>query len=145
MSSMSRSNHSFIHFSISHFYLVRRSHLLPLWQHSYRHRRAQSMHSQSPPPPFVPVSLHRTPEHFILSLIPPSTVEGDFRASAVDGRPVREVDLNKSGLRKYAIARRCVTTGKGMCSSPGMSIGHILYWVLPSHVQRTARRRYRYP
>ena len=85
----------------------------------------------------------------MLSLIPPSTVEGDFRASAVDGGPVREADPNKSGLSKYAVAKRCVTavdTGEGNVFIPWhMSIGHILYWVLPSFVQWWARRKYRYP
>lgn len=38
----------------------------------------------------------------------PSTVEGDFRASAVDGGTVREADPNKSGLKREDVARRCV-------------------------------------
>ena len=38
----------------------------------------------------------------------PSTVEGGFRASAVDGGPVREADPNKHGLKRAAVARAAV-------------------------------------
>jgi hypothetical protein len=34
------------------------------------------------------------------SFVLPSTVEGDFRASAVDGGSVRETDPNKHGLKR---------------------------------------------
>ncbi|KAG6895828.1 hypothetical protein C0992_012230 [Termitomyces sp. T32_za158] len=38
----------------------------------------------------------------------PATVEGDFRASAVDAGRVREVDPNKHGLKRVDVARRCI-------------------------------------
>ena len=36
----------------------------------------------------------------------PSTVEGDFRAGAVDGGEVREEDPSKHGLKREAVAKR---------------------------------------
>lgn len=44
--------------------------------------------------------------HF--SFVLPSTVEGDFRAGAVDGGKVREADPNKGGLGRGLVARECV-------------------------------------
>lgn len=41
------------------------------------------------------------------SFVIPSTVEGDFRASAIDGGPVREKDPT-NGLKRRAVAEACV-------------------------------------
>lgn len=42
------------------------------------------------------------------SCVLPATVEGNFRASAVDGGPVREADPNQSGLKREIVAERCI-------------------------------------
>ncbi|TFY71659.1 hypothetical protein EVG20_g1349 [Dentipellis fragilis] len=44
--------------------------------------------------------------HIIFSSVLPYTVEGDFRASAVDAGPVREADPNKHGLKREDVAAR---------------------------------------
>lgn len=38
----------------------------------------------------------------------PSTIEGDFRKSAVDAGPVRELNPNKHGLKRDWVAQRCI-------------------------------------
>lgn len=38
----------------------------------------------------------------------PSTIEGDFRKSAVDAGPTRESDPNKHGLKRDWVAQRCM-------------------------------------
>ncbi|KIJ97968.1 hypothetical protein K443DRAFT_681113 [Laccaria amethystina LaAM-08-1] len=82
------------------------------------------------------------------SLILPSTVEGDFRASAVDSGPVREVDPNKHGLKREDVARRCITAAdageKTVFMPPFVRYGHLLYWIWPSFVEWRARRKYNF-
>ena len=43
-----------------------------------------------------------------LTAILPSTIEGDFRASAVDCGPVREDNPNKKGLKREYVAEKCI-------------------------------------
>lgn len=42
------------------------------------------------------------------SFVLPWTVEGDFRAGAVDGGPVREKDPANTGLKREAVAKACL-------------------------------------
>ncbi|EDR04783.1 uncharacterized protein LACBIDRAFT_303996 [Laccaria bicolor S238N-H82] len=82
------------------------------------------------------------------SLILPSTVEGDFRASAVDSGPVREVDPNKHGLKREDVARRCIAAAdageKTVFIPPFVRYGHLLYWIWPSFVEWRARKKYNF-
>jgi NAD(P)-dependent dehydrogenase (short-subunit alcohol dehydrogenase family) len=82
------------------------------------------------------------------SFIIPSTIEGDFRASAVDKGPIYEQDPNKHGLRREDVARRCIkavdTYEKTVFMPRSMRLGHILYWIYPSFVEWRARRKYNY-
>ncbi|KAG6816571.1 hypothetical protein H0H87_004931 [Tephrocybe sp. NHM501043] len=78
----------------------------------------------------------------------PSTVEGDFRASAVDSGPVRESDPNKHGLKRTDVAKRCidaVDAGEKTVFMPvTMRAGHLLYWLFPSFVEWRARIKYNF-
>ncbi|KAF5376862.1 hypothetical protein D9615_007287 [Tricholomella constricta] len=78
----------------------------------------------------------------------PSTVDGDFRASAVDAGPVREADPNKHGLKKEDVALRCieaVDTYEKTVFMPGvMRFGHLLYWIWPAFVEWRARKKYNF-
>ncbi|KAJ7158046.1 hypothetical protein C8R43DRAFT_996671 [Mycena crocata] len=80
----------------------------------------------------------------------PSTIEGDFRASAVDGGAanVREADPNKTGLKRDAVARRCVTAiehaEKNVFMPWAMGPAHLLYWVWPSFLEWRASVKYRF-
>jgi short-subunit dehydrogenase len=80
------------------------------------------------------------------SVVMPSTVEGDFRASAVDGGPVLEQDPNKRGLKREAVALRCiqaVDNKEKTVFMPGlMRVGHLLYWLFPSFIEWRARVKY---
>ena len=82
------------------------------------------------------------------SYILPSTVEGDFRASAVDSGPVREADPNKHGLKRAAVAARSVRAiddGEGIILMPAFYWwAHLLYWFFPSFVARQASRKYNF-
>ncbi|KAJ7447569.1 hypothetical protein B0H11DRAFT_365760 [Mycena galericulata] len=78
----------------------------------------------------------------------PSTVEGDFRASAVDGGTVREADPNKTGLKRTAVARRCVQAveraEKNVFMPWTMGLGHIVYWLWPAFVEARASAKYQF-
>ncbi|KAF4623421.1 hypothetical protein D9613_001376 [Agrocybe pediades] len=78
----------------------------------------------------------------------PSTIEGDFRASAVDSGPVREVDPNKHGLKKEAVAQRCldaVDKYEKAVFMPGlMRYAHLLYWLWPSFIEGKAKQKYNF-
>ncbi|THH09972.1 hypothetical protein EW146_g8511 [Bondarzewia mesenterica] len=83
------------------------------------------------------------------SYLLPSTVEGDFRASAVDSGPTREADPNKHGLKRTAVAARAVRAidnREGIVFMPQFYwLGHILGCLWPSFVERRARRKYNFP
>ncbi|KAJ7473964.1 hypothetical protein FB451DRAFT_1002785, partial [Mycena latifolia] len=78
----------------------------------------------------------------------PSTVEGDFRASAVDGGTVREADPNKTGLKRTAVARRCVISiedgEKNVFMPWAMGPAHLLYWLWPRLIEWGARVKYNF-
>jgi short-subunit dehydrogenase len=78
----------------------------------------------------------------------PATVEGDFRASAVDSGPVREKDPNKHGLKREDVARRCIEAvdrkEKTVFMPRFMRIGHLLYWLIPSYVEKKASLKYNF-
>ncbi|KAF8190074.1 hypothetical protein BJ912DRAFT_353729 [Pholiota molesta] len=78
----------------------------------------------------------------------PSTVEGDFRASAVDSGPVREKDPNAHGLKREAVARRCIQAAdsgeKAVFMPETMRYAHLLYWIAPSFIERMASRKYNF-
>lgn len=85
------------------------------------------------------------------AFILPVTIEGDFRASAVDAGPVREADPNKHGLRIDYVASRCIdAVDKGVRGSVMMPwipyfFAHDLYHLFPSLVERRAARKYNFP
>ncbi|KAF7367842.1 Dehydrogenase/reductase SDR family member 7B [Mycena sanguinolenta] len=78
----------------------------------------------------------------------PATIEGDFRASAVDGGTVREADPNKSGLKREAVARRCIAAleyrEKNVYMPGLMGVAHVIYLVWPSFIERYARAKYNF-
>jgi len=78
----------------------------------------------------------------------PSTIEGDFRASAVDNGPVRESNPNKHGLKREDVARRCIQAaddGEKTLFMPGsMRYAHLLYWLWPALIERFARKKYNF-
>jgi len=82
------------------------------------------------------------------TFVMPSTVEGDFRASAVDSGPVREADPNQHGLKREDVARRCITAVDGQEKTvfmPGATrYGHLLYWIWPRLIERFATKKYNY-
>jgi short-subunit dehydrogenase len=82
------------------------------------------------------------------SYVLPSTVEGNFRASAVDGGPVREADPIQSGLKREAVAKRCIRAIDGrekIVFIPGFyRFAQLLSWIWPSFVRRKAAKKYHF-
>jgi short-subunit dehydrogenase len=82
------------------------------------------------------------------SFILPATVEGDFRASAVDGGKPREEDPSSHGLKRESVARRCVRAvdeGERTVYMPGFyRIAQAVYWMVPTFVEWRARLKYNY-
>jgi short-subunit dehydrogenase len=82
------------------------------------------------------------------SFVLPSTVEGDFRASAVDGGEVRQADPKKHGLKQDAVARRCIEavdeSEKTVFMPPRMKIAAFLYLFWPTYVEAQARKLYNF-
>lgn len=82
------------------------------------------------------------------SLVLPATIEGDFRASAVDKGPVREADPSKHGLKADYVAMRCIKAvdeGTRMVVLPAFyMIGHFLTFLWPSMIEKLARKKYNY-
>jgi hypothetical protein len=86
------------------------------------------------------------------SCILPSTIEGNFRVSAVDGGdyggPIREAQPNRSGLKREAVAKRCiraVDACEKIVFFPTIYwYAHILWWLWPSYVERKASQKYNY-
>ncbi|KAJ4485230.1 hypothetical protein J3R30DRAFT_1327633 [Lentinula aciculospora] len=94
------------------------------------------------------------------SFVLPSTVEGDFRASAVDQEPLPEnlpaqvanerTTLNStnstSGLKVYRVAQRCIQavdySEKIVFIPHIMRLGHLVYWIWPSLIERKAMKKY---
>ena len=85
------------------------------------------------------------------SLCMPSTVQGDFRSSAVDVvGPINEGrEPNKQhGLKREFVAQRCIEAidkGEKTVFIPvTMRFAHLLYWIWPSLVESGARRKYNF-
>ncbi|KAJ4388232.1 hypothetical protein N0V93_008839 [Gnomoniopsis smithogilvyi] len=83
------------------------------------------------------------------SFILPSTIEGNFRASAVDAGPVREADPNKTGLKTDYVAKRCIDAVdrkvRGNIVIPWYyNFGHIMYYFWPSRIERAAAKKYNF-
>jgi short-subunit dehydrogenase len=88
------------------------------------------------------------PTIFFSTLLP-STVEGDFRSSAVDDpSAVVEKDPNTHGLKREAVARRCVRAvdeGSSVVWMPRtMMFATPLYWLVPGFVEWRARVKYNF-
>lgn len=82
------------------------------------------------------------------SYVLPSTVEGNFRASAVDAGPVREDKPNQTGLKREAVAERCIRAidarEKIIFIPAFYKFAQLLSWIWPSYVERKAARKYRF-
>ena len=82
------------------------------------------------------------------SYVLPSTVEGNFRASAVDGGPVREANPTQVGLKREVVAERCIRaidTREKIVFIPGFyRFAPFLLWIWPSYVERKAAQKYRF-
>jgi short-subunit dehydrogenase len=80
----------------------------------------------------------------------PATIEGNFRASAVDSGPVRESDPNKYGLKVSYVAQRCIgavdqrVTGNVVLPWFPYTIGQHLYPIWPAFVEKRARKKYHF-
>ncbi|KAI0833265.1 NAD-P-binding protein [Trametes gibbosa] len=80
----------------------------------------------------------------------PATVEGDFRASAVDGGTVREADPNKHGLKRVAVAKRLLNAIDREEKAVFMPVlmgrtSHLGYWLFPTWVEWAAAKKYNFP
>jgi len=82
------------------------------------------------------------------SLVLPGTIEGDFRASAVDKGSVREADPNKHGLKADYVAAQCIQAvdrkTKMVVLPSFYLLGHFLSLVWPSITAGLARKKYNY-
>ncbi|KAI0426524.1 short-chain dehydrogenase [Xylaria sp. FL1042] len=81
----------------------------------------------------------------------PATIEGNFRASAVDADPTQTTDeTNKKGLKVEYVAKRCaeaVDQGlRGNVVIPWIpyAIAHHLYYIWPSFIEKQARKKYNF-
>lgn len=78
----------------------------------------------------------------------PGTIEGDFRASAVDKGPVMEGDPNKTGLKREIVAQRCIDAIDNRERTVFMGgiyrIAHLLYWIIPSFIESKAKQKYNF-
>jgi short-subunit dehydrogenase len=86
------------------------------------------------------------------SFVLPATIEGDFRAGAVDSHigGVRENDPNKHGLKIDDVARKSIDavdqgkTGNIILPWFPFAIGHFLYNVWPTYIEAQARKKYNF-
>ncbi|KAH6652424.1 short-chain dehydrogenase [Truncatella angustata] len=80
----------------------------------------------------------------------PATIEGNFRASAVDAGPVREADPNKNGLKIVYVAQRCIDavdraiTGNVVLPKFPYAFAQYLYLLWPSFIEKQARKKYNF-
>ncbi|KAK8068984.1 hypothetical protein PG994_005600 [Apiospora phragmitis] len=80
----------------------------------------------------------------------PATIEGNFRASAVDAGPVREADPNKTGLKIDYVANRCIaavdqqTTGNIFIPFFPNFLAPLIYTLWPGFVEKAARKKYNF-
>ncbi|KAL7621739.1 hypothetical protein AAE478_009066 [Parahypoxylon ruwenzoriense] len=85
------------------------------------------------------------------TFILPATIEGNFRASAVDaGAAALEAGPNQRGLKISYVADKCVNAMdrqvKGSVVIPWFpySIAHYLYYLYPAFIEKQARRKYNF-
>ncbi|XXH02166.1 hypothetical protein Hte_008534 [Hypoxylon texense] len=83
------------------------------------------------------------------TFILPATIQGNFRASAVDADTAsREAGPNREGLKPDYVANRCVDAVdcqvRGNVVIPWFpyAIAHHLYYIWPSFIERRARKKY---
>ncbi|KAF9235848.1 hypothetical protein BU15DRAFT_50848 [Melanogaster broomeanus] len=84
----------------------------------------------------------------------PGTIEGDFRASAVDTPPgasvpkIHEADPNKHGLKREAVADRsirAIDTGEKVVFMPlYFKSAHLVYWLWPAFIEWRAKVKYNF-
>ncbi|KAI1269861.1 short chain dehydrogenase [Xylariaceae sp. FL1019] len=80
----------------------------------------------------------------------PATIEGDFRASAIDADPNQKAETNKKGLKLDYVASVCTDAvdgqRRGNIVVPWVpyAIAHHLYYLWPSLIERQARKKYDY-
>ncbi|KAI1778751.1 NAD(P)-binding protein [Hypoxylon cercidicola] len=83
------------------------------------------------------------------TFILPATIQGNFRASAVDAdASSREAEPNRKGLKLDYVANRCVEAVdrqvRGNVVIPWFpyAIAHHLYYIWPSFIEQQARKKY---
>lgn len=85
------------------------------------------------------------------SYILPSTVQGLFRASAVDVEPVpagqeNTTPVNTHGLLPDAVAKRCIAAidkrEKVVFFPPFYAYAQLIYWLWPSYIEKKAATKY---
>ncbi|VDB85114.1 unnamed protein product [Peniophora sp. CBMAI 1063] len=86
------------------------------------------------------------------SYILPSTVQGLFRASAVDADPLAAgqesaaPEYNTIGLPPDAVAKRCIAAidkgEKVVFFPPFYAYAQLLYWLWPSYIEKKAAKKY---
>lgn len=88
--------------------------------------------------------------HVAFTFMIPGTIEGSFRASAVDAGPVHEADPNKQGLKTEWVAQRCIAAvddgEKGSVIVPRVpyAFAHHLYYLWPGFVEARAAKKYNF-
>ncbi|KAI8634046.1 short chain dehydrogenase [Xylariaceae sp. FL1651] len=88
--------------------------------------------------------------HITFTCVLPATIEGNFRASAVDADPTQEMETNKRGLKLEYIARRCAdavdrgTRGNVVVPWFPYAIAQHLYNLWPSLIEKQARKKYNF-
>lgn len=83
------------------------------------------------------------------TVVLPGTMQGNFRASAVDKGDVRELDPNKHGLTAEYVARRCIRAvdnkEKTVVFPFTMKLGHLVYWwIHEGIIEWFAMKKYNY-
>ncbi|KZL80883.1 short-chain dehydrogenase reductase sdr [Colletotrichum incanum] len=84
------------------------------------------------------------------TFILPATIEGNFRASAVDAGTVREDDPNKHGLKIDYVAEKCIDsvdrgiTGNVVLPKFPYAIAQYLYLLWPPFIEARARKKYKF-
>ncbi|KAI1212108.1 NAD(P)-binding protein [Annulohypoxylon truncatum] len=81
----------------------------------------------------------------------PATIQGNFRASAVDAdATAREAGPNQRGLKLDYVADRCVDAvdqqvrGNVVIPKFPYAIAHHLYYIWPSFIEKQARKKYNF-
>ncbi|KAI8959386.1 NAD(P)-binding protein [Daldinia sp. FL1419] len=98
---------------------------------------------------FQSLAIEHPAVNFALML--PATIQGNFRASAVDADPAtRDAGSNEHGLKVDYVARRCVDAVDGQVRGNVIvpwfpyRIAHYLYNIWPSFIEKQARKKYNF-